>query len=73
VRDLLAADLTSKAEGAAFGALGPTMSSCFDTGMTFNTDRQTLRGILAESLYRWSVVQRDGAASQWAAAQVSGE
>jgi hypothetical protein len=71
VRDLLATELGSQGEGEAFRALSPALSSCFDSGMSFNTDRPTLRGMLAESLYRWSVVQRDGTASQWAAAPVT--
>jgi len=37
-------------------------------GTRLNVDGRMIRGMLAEALYRWSVVQRDGQASAWAAA-----
>lgn len=71
VRALLAIDPGSPAEVAFFNAtLGPLLSRCAATAGgtgTVSVDGRTLRGLLAESLYRWSVVQRDGAASLFAA------
>lgn len=64
---LLASEPGSPAEGAAFGTLGPAFGECATGGGNITVDGRTLRGILAESLYRWSVVQRDGPASPWAA------
>jgi hypothetical protein len=51
----------------ALQGLTPVLSRCVPVEMTLNADRMMLRGLLAESLYRWSVVQRDGATSIWAA------
>jgi hypothetical protein len=70
VRALLATDPGTPAEATMFNAtLGPLLGRCAATaGGTgqISVDGRTLRGILAESLYRWSVVQRDGPASPWA-------
>lgn len=70
VRALLATDPGTPAEATMFnGTLGPLLGRCAATaGGTgqISVDGRTLRGILAESLYRWSAVQRDGAASPWA-------
>jgi hypothetical protein len=70
VRALLATDPGTPAEATMFNTtLGPLLGRCAATaGGTgqISVDGRTLRGILAESLYRWSVVQRDGASSPWA-------
>lgn len=67
VRALLATDPGTPAEATMFNTtLGPLLGRCAATaGGTgqISVDGRTLRGILAEALYRWSVVQRDGAAS----------
>jgi hypothetical protein len=68
VRALLATEAASDAAGAAFTALNPAFVACVTPGAQLNVDARTLRGLLAEDLYRWSVVQRDGPASPWAAA-----
>jgi hypothetical protein len=71
VRALLATDPGTPAEAAMFNTtlaplLGPCAASAGGTGEV-RVDGRTLRGVLAESLYRWSVVQRDGTAAPWAA------
>jgi len=68
VRALLATEPTSTAAGAAMTALNPAFVACVTPGAQINVDGRMLRGMLAEILYRWSVVQRDGPASPWAAA-----
>jgi hypothetical protein len=68
VRALLATEPAGDAAGAAFTALNPAFRACVTPGAQLNVDARTLRGLLAENLYRWSVVQRDGPASPWAAA-----
>ena len=68
VRALLATEPASDAAGAAFTTLNPAFHGCVTPGSRINVDPRMLRGFLAESLYRWSVVQRDGPASSWAAA-----
>jgi len=68
VRALLASDPESAGEGAALQALSPVFGECVAPGTTLSIERAAIRAILAESLYRWSVVQRDGPASPWAAA-----
>ena len=67
VRALLAADPDSAAESAALRALNPVWGACVPPNTTLDINRREIRAILAESLYRWAVVQRDGAASPWAA------
>jgi hypothetical protein len=70
VRALIATDPGTPAEAAMFNTtLGPLLGRCAATaGGTgqISVDGRTLRGILAEALYRWSAVQRDGPASPWA-------
>jgi hypothetical protein len=70
VRALLATDPGTPAEAAYFNAtLAPLLGRCAATAGgsgQISVDARTLRGILAESLYRWSVVQRDGPTSPWA-------
>jgi hypothetical protein len=53
---------------AALQALNPAFVACVPRGSQLNIDPRHVRGVLAEDLYRWSVVQRDGPASPWAAA-----
>ena len=67
VRAVLATEAGTDAEMSAITALNPIFSRCVDRGSSIQVDRTGIRAILAESLYRWSVVQRDGAASPWAA------
>jgi hypothetical protein len=67
-RAVLATDPGTPAEAAAVTALNPTFIACVPAGSQIRIDRRLIRFMFAESLYRWSVVQRDGPASQWAAA-----
>ena len=70
VRALLATDPGTPAEASFFNAtLAPLLGRCAATAGgsgQISVDARTLRGILAEALYRWSVVQRDGPSSLWA-------
>lgn len=68
VRALLASEPATDSESAALQLLNPVFVQCVTPGTSLNVDRASIRAILAESLYRWSVVQRDGPASPWAAA-----
>jgi hypothetical protein len=68
VRALLAADPGTLAEQAAFERFDPAFIACMPAGVRMRYDGIALRGLLAEALYRWSVVQRDGPASPLAAA-----
>ena len=68
VRALLATEPGGPEARAAFAALNPAFSACVTGGGQIAVDGRTLRGMLAETLYRWSIVQRDGAASPLAAA-----
>ena len=54
----------------ALQALNPTFVGCVTgpPGTQISLDGRTIRGTLAEDLYRWSVVQRDGPTSPLAAA-----
>jgi len=71
VRALLATEPGSEAETAALTALYPGFGACVPTGTQLRVDRGGVRAMLAESLYRWSVVQRDGPTSPWAAPAVA--
>jgi hypothetical protein len=64
---LLQSEPLSPGSQAAFQALNPAFVGCVPRGTQLSLDGRTIRGILAEELYRWSVVQRDGPASPWAA------
>ena len=68
IRTLLATEPASAEAGAAFTAINPAFVACVTPGTRLNVDGRMIRGMLAEALYRWSVVQRDGQASAWAAA-----
>jgi hypothetical protein len=67
-RAVLAADPGTPAEATAVAALNPTFIACVPAGSQIRIDRRMIRFMFAEALYRWSVVQRDGPASSWAAA-----
>lgn len=67
VRALLATEPGSEAETAALTALYPAFGACVAAGTQLRVDKGGIRAMLAESLYRWSVVQRDGPTSPWAA------
>lgn len=70
VRALLATEPGTPAEANFFNStLAPVLGRCAATAGgsgQISVDARTLRGILAEALYRWSVVQRDGPGSPWA-------
>lgn len=59
----------SEAEQAGFRALFPGLAACLQPGGSrqLAMGGARLRGVLAEMLYRWSVVQRDGPTSPFAA------
>jgi hypothetical protein len=67
VRALLATEPRSAAETAALTAFNPTFIACVPAGSQLRIDPRVMRNFFAEALYRWSVVQRDGPASPWAA------
>jgi hypothetical protein len=67
-RLVLATDPGTPAETAAITALNPTFIACVPAGSRIAIDPRIMRFMFAEALYRWSVVQRDGPASLWAAA-----
>lgn len=58
VHELLATTPYSAEERRIFDALGPRLQSCLDAGSTFATNRETIRAVLAKSLYRWARAQR---------------
>ena len=60
VHRLLATEPFSDAETAILNALQPLLAPCLDAGSTFETNRETLRAVLAESLYKWADAQRRG-------------
>ena len=70
VRAYLATALASPEEQAAFRALTPGLSACLPPGGSrqLALGGAALRGVLAEMLYRWSAVQRDGPASPFVTA-----
>lgn len=70
VRAYLATAPASEAEQAAFRAFGRGLGACLATGGSTQlaVGGARMRGILAEMLYRWSAVQRDGPSSPFAAA-----
>lgn len=75
VRAYLASEASSDAEQAAFRALQPGMIACVPPGgiRQLGVDGPSMRRILAEALYRWSVVQRDGPSSPFAAATAAAQ
>jgi hypothetical protein len=69
VRALLATEPRTPEENAAFQPLHPDFQACVPAGTpSVSYDPRFIRGFLAEALYRWSVVQRDGPTSPLAAA-----
>lgn len=68
VRALLTTEPRSAEETTALTAIHPALRACVPPGSQLSIDPRVMRSFFAESLYRWSVVQRDGAASPWAAA-----
>ena len=65
---MLATDPRTPEETAALTALHPDFQACVPRGTTqLSYDPRFMRGFLAEALYRWSVVQRDGPTSPLAA------
>jgi len=71
VRALLATAPATPEAGAALQALNGAFVACVPAGTQIGVDPRHIRGVLAEDLYRWSVVQRDGPASPWAAASAA--
>ena len=67
VRALLATEPRTPEEAAALTALYPAFRGCVPAGTQLTVDPRIMRSFFAEALYRWSVVQRDGSASPWAA------
>jgi hypothetical protein len=67
VRALLATEPRSPPETAALAAFNPFFIACVPAGTQLRIDPRVMRNFFAEALYRWSVVQRDGPASPWAA------
>lgn len=67
---LLATEPGTQAEADFFNTtLAPLLGQCAASAGgsgQISVDGRTLRGILAEALYRWSAVQRDGPSSPWA-------
>ena len=68
IRALLATEPGTAAETAAIQALNPIWNTCVTPGTQLALNRSSIRAILGEALYRWSMVQRDGAGSPHAAA-----
>jgi hypothetical protein len=64
---LLQAEPLTPGAQTAFQALNPAFGGCVARNARISVDGRTIRGLLAEGLYRWSVVQRDGPTSPWAA------
>ena len=71
----LATEASSDAEQTAFRAMQPAMIACVPQGgvRQLAVDGPSMRRILAESLYRWSSVQRDGPTSPFAAGATSAQ
>lgn len=67
VRALLASEPRTPEEGTALTAFTETFRACVPPGSQLTIDPRIMRAMFAESIYRWSVVQRDGATASWAA------
>ncbi len=68
VRAVLATEPRTAEETTALAALHPDFQACVPRGTAqLSYDPRFMRGFLAEALYRWSVVQRDGPTSPMAA------
>jgi hypothetical protein len=68
VRDLLATEQGSDQEQAALQGLLPAFTACVPPGSQLRVDLRAMRTMFAEAIYHWSLVQRDGPTSPWAAA-----
>jgi hypothetical protein len=55
VRDLVLSKIGSNQESETLAKLAPFMPPCASSGTTIRTDRNSLRLMLADSLYRWSI------------------
>ena len=75
VHDFIVSKAGSAEEQAALAQLAPSMSPCVSSGTTIKTERNSLRFLLVESLYRWSITaaQAPGAVSPAASAQTRQE
>lgn len=58
----------SIAEVSALRELRPNFPSCLVKDLTFNTNQETMRAVLTESLYRWSLAQAKAAPASGGAA-----
>ena len=58
VHQLLASEPFSAEERQQLHALSPLLAPCLNSGSSVETNRETLRAVLAESLYRWAAAQR---------------
>lgn len=63
VRALLATEPAAPEEAGALAALNPAFVACVPAGTQLSIDPRFMRSFFAEALYRWSVVQRDGASA----------
>jgi hypothetical protein len=61
VRRLVLTAPGSDEESAVLRALRPNFPSCLVKDVTFNTNRETMRAVLTESLHRWSLAQAKAA------------
>jgi hypothetical protein len=61
VRQLVLTAPGSAEESAALRAMRPKFASCLVKDVTFNTNRETMRAVLTESLHRWSLAQAKAA------------
>jgi hypothetical protein len=59
-RALLAADVLTPQEGAAFTALRPAFAQCLDAGRNLSMNKATLRGTIALNHYRLAQALRQG-------------
>lgn len=60
VQALLETDSMSPAEMNAIGKLQGDLGACLFKGMTLNTNRQSLRGLLAEAMLEFAIAQKNG-------------
>ncbi len=60
VRRLLETEPFSQGERDTLRELRARLDPCLDAGRTYTINRESLRAVLAESLYRWASAQRSG-------------
>lgn len=58
VRRVLETEPFSQGERDTLRELRPRLDPCLDAGRTYSINRESLRAVLAESLYRWASIQR---------------